>query len=89
MLCRAGLSGLFLRPGFQVTRASLIGRFRVLGLSIGHWIIVLIVVVVLFGPKRLPELGQALGEGIRNFKKGLSDSTKPEALPDSKEEKKD
>lgn len=45
-----------------------------LGLSIGHWIIVLIVVVILFGPKRLPELGQSLGEGIRNFKKGLSEN---------------
>lgn len=44
-----------------------------LGLSIGHWIIVLVVVVVLFGPKRLPELGASLGEGIRNFKKGLVD----------------
>ena len=47
-----------------------------LGLSIGHWIIVLIVVVVLFGPKRLPELGQSLGEGIRNFKKGLTEPGK-------------
>ncbi len=45
-----------------------------LGLSLGHWIIVMIVVVVLFGPKRLPELGQSIGEGIRNFKKGLTDS---------------
>jgi sec-independent protein translocase protein TatA len=34
----------------------------------------MIVVVVLFGPKRLPELGQSIGEGIRNFKKGLTDS---------------
>lgn len=54
------------------------------GMSIGHWIVVLIVVVVLFGPKRLPELGQALGEGIRNFKKGLNDSPKPESLPETK-----
>ena len=44
-----------------------------LGLSIGHWIIVLVVVVILFGPKRLPELGSSLGEGIRNFKKGLAE----------------
>jgi len=53
----------------------------VLGLSIGHWIIVLIVVVVLFGPKRLPELGSSIGEGIRNFKKGLID---PPADPNGK-----
>jgi sec-independent protein translocase protein TatA len=60
----------------------------VFGLSIGHWIVVLIVVVVLFGPKRLPELGQALGEGIRNFRKGLSDPGKTEALPEAKDEEK-
>jgi sec-independent protein translocase protein TatA len=62
----------------------------VLGLSIGHWIIVLIVVVILFGPKRLPELGQSLGEGIKNFKKGLSDPTPPpaEKLNDKSDEPK-
>ena len=40
------------------------------GLSIGHLLIVL-VVVLLFGSKRLPELGSALGRGMRAFKKGL------------------
>jgi len=60
----------------------------VFGLSIGHWIIVLIVVVVLFGPKRLPELGASLGEGIRNFRKGLSDPPKPDGLPDKSEDEK-
>jgi sec-independent protein translocase protein TatA len=40
------------------------------GLSLGHLIIVL-VVVLLFGARRLPELGSALGKGLRAFKKGL------------------
>lgn len=41
------------------------------GLSLGH-ILVLTVVVLLFGSRRLPELGTALGKGLHAFKKGLS-----------------
>lgn len=40
------------------------------GLSLGH-LLILTVVVLLFGHRRLPELGQALGQGIGAFKKGL------------------
>ncbi|MEZ0361601.1 MAG: twin-arginine translocase TatA/TatE family subunit [Hydrogenobacter sp.] len=35
-------------------------------------ILILLVVFVIFGASRLPELGKGLGEGIRNFKKALS-----------------
>ncbi|MCS7284643.1 MAG: twin-arginine translocase TatA/TatE family subunit [Hydrogenobacter thermophilus] len=35
-------------------------------------ILILLVVFVIFGASRLPELGRGLGEGIRNFKKSLS-----------------
>lgn len=41
------------------------------GLSLGH-LIVLSVVVLLFGSRRLPELGSALGRGMNAFKKGLA-----------------
>ncbi len=37
-------------------------------------IVVLLIVVLLFGTKKLPEFGRALGEGIREFKKSLKDS---------------
>jgi sec-independent protein translocase protein TatA len=40
------------------------------GLSLGHLIIVA-VVVLLFGHRRLPELGHALGKGMSAFKRGL------------------
>jgi len=40
------------------------------GLSLGH-LIILGVVVLLFGHKRLPELGNALGRGVGAFKRGL------------------
>ncbi len=38
------------------------------GLSPMHWIIVLVVVLVIFGPKRIPEIGKAIGEGIKSLK---------------------
>ena len=41
------------------------------GLSLGH-LIVLAFIALLFGSRRLPELGSAFGKGIRAFKKGLS-----------------
>ncbi len=40
------------------------------GLSLGH-LIILTVVVLLFGHKRLPELGHAMGKGMGAFKRGL------------------
>lgn len=40
------------------------------GLSLGH-LLILGVVVLLFGHRRLPELGSALGQGLSAFKKGL------------------
>ena len=40
------------------------------GLSGGH-LLILSVIVLLFGSRRLPELGSALGKGVHAFKKGL------------------
>lgn len=42
------------------------------GLSLGH-ILILLVVILLFGAKRIPELGGALGKGLRAFKKGMEE----------------
>jgi len=35
-------------------------------------LLILLIVVIIFGARRLPELGKGLGEGIKNFKKGIS-----------------
>lgn len=45
-------------------------------MSVGHWLIVAVVALLFFGPKRLADVGKGLGEGLRNFKKGLSDDDK-------------
>ncbi len=43
-----------------------------------HLLVILVIVLLIFGPKKLGDLGKGLGEGIRNFKSGLgsgNDST--------------
>ncbi|MCA9641257.1 MAG: twin-arginine translocase TatA/TatE family subunit [Polyangiaceae bacterium] len=40
-------------------------------LSLAHWLIVALVVMLVFGPKRLAEAGKGLGQGIRSFKEGM------------------
>ncbi len=40
-----------------------------------HWVVVAVVALLLFGPKKLPELGKGIGEGIKNFKEGLKQGT--------------
>ena len=40
-------------------------------LTPGHLVLVLAVVLMLFGPKRLPEVGRSLGTGLRGFKDSL------------------
>ncbi|MGE5236565.1 MAG: twin-arginine translocase TatA/TatE family subunit [Acidobacteriota bacterium] len=38
-----------------------------------HWLLVLFIVLLLFGPKKLPEIGKGLGTAIRGFRDALSD----------------
>lgn len=45
--------------------------------SIGHWIILLLVVLVLFGRGRISEIMGDFGKGIKSFKQGLNDEDQP------------
>jgi sec-independent protein translocase protein TatA len=49
-------------------------------------LIVLLLVIVIFGARKIPELGKSLGEGIRNFKGSISgkDKDKDKELPNDK-----
>jgi sec-independent protein translocase protein TatA len=40
------------------------------------WVIILVVVLVLFGGSRIPEMMKGLGSGVKEFKKGLEDDDK-------------
>jgi sec-independent protein translocase protein TatA len=54
-------------------------------------LLIVLLIVIIFGARRLPELGKSLGEGIKNFKKsigGKEEGTEPpkDEAPPSKEE---
>ncbi|HYX82300.1 MAG TPA: twin-arginine translocase TatA/TatE family subunit [Gemmatimonadales bacterium] len=47
-------------------------------LSIWHILLLVAIVTLLFGTKRIPEIGASIGKGIQSFKKGLQDATSTE-----------
>lgn len=49
-------------------------------------LLILLILVLLFGAAKLPQIGRGLGEGIRNFRRGVKDSTAPERLDDGAED---
>jgi sec-independent protein translocase protein TatA len=62
------------------------------GIGIWEILILLLVLLLVFGPKRLPEMGRSLGKGIREFKESITSSDKdepeepePAALPEPEE----
>jgi sec-independent protein translocase protein TatA len=65
-------------------------RRKHMGLSFWHLIIILVIVLLLFGPNRLPNLGKSVGEAIRGFKKGIEgdeiDVTKREQIKNADEQ---
>ena len=50
------------------------------GLGMPELFVVFLIVIVLFGASRLPQIGKGLGEGIKNFKKGLKGDDTPDQL---------
>ncbi len=54
-----------------------------------HLLVIFFIALLVFGPKKLPELGKGLGEGIRALKDGMKDTdTKAEVKAESKPENK-
>lgn len=51
-----------------------------------HLLVIFIIAMFVFGPKKLPELGKGLGDGIRAFREGMSGGSGKDE--ESKEEKK-
>lgn len=50
-------------------------------LSLSHWLIVLVIVVLVFGTKRLGNVGKDLGEAVKGFKKGVRDADADDNRP--------
>jgi sec-independent protein translocase protein TatA len=55
-------------------------------LGVPELIIIFLIIVLLFGASRLPQIGRGLGEGIRNFRKGVKTDDAPGG-PDRLDEK--
>ncbi len=53
-----------------------------------HLILILLIALIFFGPKRLPELGKGLGEGIRGFRDAMKGGQQPTVQPPAEEQKK-
>lgn len=47
-------------------------------------LIILVIAILLFGGKKLPEVAKGLGEGIKNFKNAMKSEDKPEDKPEEK-----
>ena len=45
--------------------------------QIKHLLVILVIVLLIFGPSKLAELGKGLGQGIRNFKSSVKDDEEP------------
>ena len=54
-------------------------------MSISHWLIVLAIIVLLFGAKKIPELAKGMGKGIKSFKKEMEDDAPLEQIQKSEE----
>jgi len=48
------------------------------GLGVPEMLLILVIIVLIFGTSRIPELGRGLGEGIRNFKKSIRNNEEEE-----------
>ena len=51
------------------------------GFGIGEMLVILVIVLIIFGAGRLPELGEGLGRGIRNFRKATSEPDSIDVTP--------
>ena len=51
-----------------------------------EWIVILVVVLVIFGPKNLPKLGKSLGSTVKNLREGMSGDDKTAEEPEESAE---
>lgn len=59
-----------------------------LNLGTGELVLILLVFLLLFGAKRIPELARSLGKGINSFKQGLNDVASTQEADDDRTDKK-
>lgn len=56
------------------------------GLGMPELVIILVIIVIIFGAGKLPEIGAGIGKGIKNFKKATREEERPEKIEEKKGE---
>ncbi|MDX9822850.1 MAG: twin-arginine translocase TatA/TatE family subunit [Syntrophales bacterium] len=59
------------------------------GIGMPELLIILVIILIIFGAGKLPDIGNALGRGIRNFKKASKEPDEIDVTPESKKIKED
>lgn len=54
------------------------------GIGMPELLVIMVIVLIIFGAGKLPEIGGAIGKGIKNFKKSIRDSDEIDVTPDNK-----
>ena len=58
------------------------------GLGIGELLVILVIVMIIFGAGKLPEIGEGLGRGIRNFRKSMKAPDEIDITPKPEDQRK-
>ena len=66
----------FHRVGFRLD-PGIYGVFKMGGFSIWHWLVVLVIVALIFGTKKLRNIGEDMGSAIKSFRKGMQEGDDP------------
>ena len=54
------------------------------GIGMPELLVILVIILIIFGAGKLPDIGSALGRGIKNFKKATREADEIDVTPDSK-----
>jgi sec-independent protein translocase protein TatA len=54
------------------------------GIGMPELLVIMVIILIIFGAGKLPEIGGAIGKGIKNFKKSMRDGDEIDVTPDNK-----